>query len=147
MTRQIDRPNVGLSIYGAVCGVAATAFAAWMYALLAPTKAENPGLAAYKPPPAAIVEYGPATLPPAPLREVLTVVDPNPPLPSRETAAEPAAPPVLQHPSDVNNAPAVATRTKTAVPKRQVTVRRNEPRQRTNEFAFQSFFGGFRPGH
>jgi hypothetical protein len=115
-----------------------------MYALLVPIRADNPGLAAYKPPPAAVINYGPATFPPAPPRRALSVVDPNPPLPSKE--ASEAAPPVLQHPSGVKDARATAARVKKAAPKRQAVIRRTDPRQKSNEFAFQPFFGGgFRP--
>jgi len=147
MTRHNDHSSLGLSIYVTLCCVGDAAFAVWMYALLVPIRAENPGLAAYKPPPAAVVNYRPATLPPAPPRDGLTVVPPNPLLGISDIAVEAPARPALQHPADANNAPAVAPRARTAAPKRQVTVRRTDPRQKKNEFAFQPFFGGggFRP--
>ncbi|HEY7298678.1 MAG TPA: hypothetical protein VH684_12165 [Xanthobacteraceae bacterium] len=146
MTHPIDRPSVGLSIYVTLCCVGATAFALWMYALLVPIRADNPGLTAYKPPPAAVVNYRPAALPSAPPRDALKVADPKPPLSSKEMSAEVAAAPALQHPGDMKDTRTTAIRMKRAAPKRQVTVRRNDPRQKRNEFAFQPFFGGgFRP--
>src|SRR5438105_10434943 len=78
MSHQISHPNLGLAIYSALCCcIAVAAFAAWIYGLLQPTRAQNPGLAAYKPPPATIVGYGPAVPLPAPPREALMVVEPG----------------------------------------------------------------------
>jgi hypothetical protein len=149
MTRHTHHPNLGLSIYVTLCCVGAAAFAVWMYALLVPIRAENPGLAAYKPPPAAVVNYRPATLPAASPRDALTVVPPGLLVAPKDIAVEAPARPALQRPAETNTAPAVAPRTRTAAPKRQATVRRTDPRQKANEFAFQPFFGGggggFRP--
>ena len=50
MTRRINHPSVGLGIYGALCCVGVAAFAAWMYGLLQPTSAQNPG-SSLRPPP------------------------------------------------------------------------------------------------
>jgi hypothetical protein len=155
MSHQISHPNLGLAIYGALCCVGVAAFAAWMHGVLQPTSAQNPGLAAYKPPPATIVGYRPAVILPAPWREALTVVEIGPEPAGKQAAAEAAGPTVLQHPSDVNHVPVVdnipvqATTLKEAAkmgsPKRQRSARRNETKPRTNEFAFQPLFGGFRP--
>jgi hypothetical protein len=155
MSQQISHPNLGLPIYGALCCLGVAAFAVWMYGLLQPTSAHNPGLSAYKPPPATIVGYGPAAILPASSREALTVVEPGPEPAGKQRAAEAAGSPVLQHPSDVNrvpvvnNGPAQATNlkeaAKTGSPKRQRSVRRDVTKPGINEFAFQSFFGGFRP--
>jgi hypothetical protein len=109
-----------------------------------PIRAANPGLAAYKPPPAAVVNYGPAKLPAPPAHDAVTSLSPGPPTPAKETIGQGITSPVLQ-PNSVNTAPASMARTKTAAPKRQRTVRRPDPRQKTNEFAYQPFFGGFRP--
>jgi hypothetical protein len=155
MSQQISHPNLGVGIYGALCGIGVAAFAFWMYGLLQPTSAQNPGLAAYKPRLAAIVGYGPAAIVPAPPREALTVIEPGPEPAGKQTAADAAGSLVLQHPSDVNHVPVVnilpvqATTlkedAKMGSPKRQRSARRNVTRPRTNELAFQPFFGGFRP--
>jgi hypothetical protein len=90
-----------------------------------------------------------------PPREALKVVDPGPAPAGKQTAAEAAGSPVLQHPSDVNHvpvvnnvpvpAPTLKEVAKTDSPKRQRAVCRNQGRPRIDEFAFQPFFGGFRP--
>jgi len=154
MSQQINRPNLGLGIYGALCCGGIAVYAFWMYGVLQPTSAQNPGLAAYKPPPATIVGYRPPAMVPAAPREALTVIEPGPEPSGKQTAPEAAGSTVLQHPSDVNhvpvvnNGPAQATKlkevAKTDSPKRQRSARRNEPKPK-NEFAFQPFFGVFRP--
>jgi hypothetical protein len=141
MAGHMDRPNIGLALYGGLLGFGAAAFAIWMCGLLEPTKAQNPGLAAYKAPPATVIDYAPANRSP---REAVRAVEPAP-----EPAAETIGSGAPQHQAEVSDLPPQPTKTKEAArpaaPKRQTVVRRSEPRQRNGQFAVQPFFGLFRP--
>jgi hypothetical protein len=145
----MTRTNLGLGIYCGFCVVVAASFAIGMYSLLfQPTKVENPGVAAYKAPPATIVNFAPGSRPPEPPSEAFIAVEPRP-APAGKDVGETVGSAVLQSSGDMSTAPVPATNSKPTVKragaKRQRSVRRHDPRQRTNEFAFQPFFGGYRP--
>jgi hypothetical protein len=52
MNQHNDRASVGLTIHAGVCCAVVAFFAFGVYRLMQPTRMENPGLAAYKAPPA-----------------------------------------------------------------------------------------------
>jgi hypothetical protein len=148
MARQMNRPTVGLSLYAALCGGGVLAFTVWVAGLLQPTAAQNPGLAAYKPPPGTVIEYVAATPQPQAPHDALILVEPGGGPLGQDSATQTVGISVLQHPIDVKNVPAAATDdgepAKTARAKRQRSVRQKEPRSKNNQFAFQSLFGIFR---
>jgi hypothetical protein len=55
--RRIDGAALGLALYVGTCCTVTAGFGFGLYELLQPRRVENLGLAAYKPPPAAVIEF------------------------------------------------------------------------------------------
>jgi hypothetical protein len=110
------------------CGAAAC-FASGSYYLMQPTRLVNPGLAAYKPPPRTVIAHAP----PLKLeREAITPVARVEPEPETVGASAPQQPEPKKAKAQV----------KTQSPSR--ALRRPQPAEPLN-YAYQPFFGGYRP--
>jgi hypothetical protein len=122
-----------LGLYVAV----AACFAFGVYELMQPSRHANPGLAAYKPPPATVIAYAPPSRP-----ADVAVAAPAPAEPETVGTAEaaPAPPPAEAKPP----APEVKE-AKVERPKRQRPARRREYRDPMMNYAAQPFYyGGYR---
>src|SRR5262249_14740228 len=113
----------------------AACFAFGVYELMQPSCHTNPGLAAYKPPPATVIAYAP------PSRSAdAAVAAPAPAEPETVGAAEAAAPPAEAKPETKPPAPEVKE-AKVERPKRQRPARRREYRDPMMNYAAQPFYG------
>jgi hypothetical protein len=132
MTRyRMEGTSTAVGIPVAAYFIGLSLFALWPYSLLQPHYRPNPGLAAYKPPPATVIDYEP---------------------PTRLLAHHLQAPPSAEIES-----PADEPKTRVAVSKPEPTVQVKEPknskakrpRERHNPFrdyaAAYPWYGGYRP--
>jgi hypothetical protein len=129
--RDPDGVAAGLAIHlGLYCAVAGC-FAFGLYYLMQPTRLVNPGLAAYKPQPRAVIGHA---LPLKFERETITPAARVEPEPETVGASAPQLP-------DVKKA---KPQMKAQNSSRARPVPRPQPGDPTN-YAYQPFFGGYRP--
>ena len=136
--RRLDHGwTAALVLYLGVYFAVAAGFGFGVYGLLQPSRHANPGLAAYKPPPATVIAYVPTSWRPADA----AVAMPAAAEPETVGAAEaaPAPPPAEAKPP----APEVK-QAKVERPKRQRPARRREWRDPMMNYAAQPFYGGYR---
>jgi hypothetical protein len=125
--RDPDGVATGLAIHLCLYCAAAACFAFGLYYLMQPT----PGLAAYKPPPRTVIAHAPPlTLE----REAITPVARVEPEPETVGASVPQQPETKKAKAQV----------KTQSASRARPVRRPQPAEPAN-YAYQPFFGGYRP--
>ena len=131
--RHDDSLAVALALYlGVYCAVAAC-FAFGVYELMQPSRHANPGLAAYKPPPATVIAYAPPSRP-----ADVAVATPAATEPETVGAAEAAqAPP----PTEAKPPAPEVKQAKVEHPKRQRPARRREWRDPMMNYAAQPFYG------
>jgi hypothetical protein len=126
-----DGVAAGLAIHLCLYCAAAACFAFGLYYLMQPTQLINPGLAAYKPPPRTVIAHAP----PLKLeREAITPVARVEPEPETVGVSTPQ-PPEAKKPK-----PQMKARSES----RPRPARRTQPTEPTN-YAYQPFFGGYRP--
>jgi hypothetical protein len=129
--RDPDGVATGLAIHLCLYCAAAACFAFGLYYLMQPTRLVNPGLAAYKPPPRTVIAHAPPlTLE----REAITPVARVEPEPETVGASVPQQPETKKAKAQV----------KTQSASRARPVRRPQPAEPAN-YAYQPFFGGYRP--
>ena len=128
MSQHIDRAGIGLAIHAGFCCAVVALFALGIYGLMQPTRMENPGLAAYKPPPdtAPITPFAGSG---DPVR-VAMELDPE------------AAGAALTAPQQALKAKTLKAPVKTA--KRQRLAHARERRDWMRAYAFQPLFGAYR---
>ena len=131
--RHIDGAALALAIHVSICCTVLACLAFAFYAMMQPTRINNLGLAAYEPPPGTVINFAsPARLAQAPDRMPASI--------------EPAAEPIdASAPQQKVVAKKPIREAKTERPKRQRAARRKERRNPMMDYAFQPFFGGYRP--
>jgi hypothetical protein len=120
----------GLAMHLCLYCAAAACFAFGLYYLMQPTRLVNPGLAAYKPPSPTVAHAPPLKLE----REAITPVARVEPEPETVGASAPQQPEPKKAKAQV----------KTQSANRARPVRRPQPAEPLN-YAYQPFFGGYRP--
>jgi hypothetical protein len=140
---RIDEKSVGLGIPVAVYLTVLGLLALWFHSLFQPQFISNPGLAAYKPPPATVIAEMPARL--------LAQHSQAPPPAEIESPAEEPAPTVVESKPERTVDATVPKRPKAKRPRARDNPYRNYARAypwhggyRSSSYAFQGY-GGFRP--
>jgi hypothetical protein len=131
---QSDGLEVALAIHLGIYCAAAACFALGLYALLQPSRHPNPGLSAYKPPPAMVVTYLPS------------VRNGRDPVPFTTVEADTAKPETAK-PETAKRAQADAQKpaqeaTAEAAKRQRAASVRKEKREIRAEYAAQPVFGG-----
>ena len=128
--RHIDGASVALATYAVVCCAITVCLAFGFYQLMQPARFANPGLAAYKAPPGAVMNLVDLA-PPAPPPELITASI-EPPAPTLDTSA-----------SQRQTKPKAA-KAKPEPPKQQRAAHLKQRRDPTISYAFQPSFGSYR---
>jgi hypothetical protein len=129
--RHIDGASVALATYAVVCCAITVCLAFGFYQLMQPARFANPGLAAYKAPPGAVMNLVDLA-PPAPPPELITTSI-APPAPTLDTSSSP------QRQTNPKTA-----RAKSERPQHQRAARVKQRRDPMMHYAFQPSFGSYR---
>jgi len=129
--RHIDGASVALATYAAVCCAITVCLAFGFYQLMQPARFANPGLAAYKAPPGAVMNLIDLA-PPAPPPELITTSI-EPPASTLDTSASPQ-----------RQAKPKTTHAKPERPQRPPPARLKLRRDPMMDYAFQPSFGSYR---
>lgn len=129
--RQLRSENLLLGIYLLIFCVVMGCFCIWFYGLMQPERYPNPGIAAYKPPPATVIVYPHQ---PRPKDEVDATVAADTLIESEQEATEEKAPQSTEVKS--------SRQSKTVSPKRHHAALPRQAHNPMTDFAAQPFFFG-----
>jgi hypothetical protein len=128
--RHIDGASVALAIYAVVCCAVTVCLAFGFYQLMQPARFANPGLAAYEPPPGAVMNLVGLASPPPPPELITASIEP--PAQTLDTSA-----------SERETKPKAA-KAKPKLPKRQQRAAHlKQRRDPMMSYAFQPSFGSW----
>jgi hypothetical protein len=129
--RRIDGATVALAIYTAVYCAVTVSLALGFYELMQPRRFANPGLAAYKPPPGAVVNLVDLAAPAPPPELITASIEPPAQTPDISASQQQQTKPKTAH-------------AKPKRPQHQRAARVKQRRDPMMDYAFQPSFGGYR---